>query len=201
MRSPTPRSSRQLAAAVLSTTLVLTTSAAAQDSGAAWWPSGNAPAESGQPAPGQPAFGAVPPPPALPAAQPSAPVEAADQGRKWMVTSPFGNLGWPEVKMPKMQWNPMFGGQESPDASQAAGPNPLSRVKSMTQGVAQRTRAAWNKTVDRFKFRGQPSPRPGSALSNQPGFFARLFGPGEQPSDPQTVPQFLAQKRPGTESR
>lgn len=141
----------------------------------------------------QPAFGAVPPAPGLPQANASPP--AADEGsRGWMVTSPLANVSWPEVKMPKLHWKPGWGGGSGADAAGAPIAGPLDKVRTMTQGAAQRTRSAWNKTVERLKWRGD-------AGGGQPGFFARMFSPSPPEPGPQTVPEFLAQERPGTVRR
>lgn len=167
--------------------------------GQGWWPSKPSDGAVEPASATQPAFGAVPAPPAMPASQPTTPANAAadaplaDGENKWMITSPFANIGWPEIKMPEMNWKPWGGGQPADPKASASGP--LTTVRNMTQSAAQRTRSAWNSTVERFKFTGGAQrPAPGR---DEPGFFARMFG-GAEPEGPQTVPEFLAQERPGS---
>ncbi|MEN1681401.1 MAG: hypothetical protein AAGJ46_17600 [Planctomycetota bacterium] len=175
---------------VASAILILASShAIAQESNSSWLNNAAAPATGDQPA-----FGAVPPAPGLP--QATAPADGEGKGgRGWMVTSPLANVSWPEVKMPKLHWKPGWGGGASPEATPTVGP--LDKVRTMTKGAAQRTRAAWNKTVEKLKWRSEPSP----AGASQPGFFSRMFSPSPQSSGPETVPEFLAQERPGSVRR
>lgn len=171
-------------------TLLLTPSADAQSS--SWWPS----KDNADAAPTQPAYGAVPAMPGLPSSQPTGGEASMEDEKNWMFTSPFANVSWPEIKMPKLKWKP-FGGAADPASPQATSQgSPLSAMRGMSQNVAQRTRTAWNKTVDRLKWNKDTSRQP-----KQPGFFARMFGSEEQNSGPQTVTQFLAQERPGTTTR
>lgn len=165
-----------------------------------WWPS--EPSADGAPAPGvvseaKPAFGEVPAAPRLPAAQPttagaSTAEDEPEVGRDWMITSPLANVAWPEIKMPRLHWKSGWGG----DQGETTGTGPLVRVRSLTQGAARRTRAAWNKTVERLKWRGDEG-RP----AGDQGFFARMLSPAPSDTGPRTVPEAIAQERPSLSRR
>jgi len=133
-----------------------------------------------------------------PISPPTAPVagasEAAPAAEKegWLMTTPFANVSWPEIKMPRIAW------KSAPDAEGQPGffAGQMNKVRTASRGFAQRTKTAWNKTVDKIKITG--GKRSGE---QKPGFFARLFGPDTSQTGPQTVPEFLAQDRPSTKRR
>lgn len=186
--------SRSFALAALMIALALLPSAGLAQESSPWWPGGQAPASPSGAATAAPAAGA--PAVSIPAPQAATPdaAPAAKPDGGWMLTSPLANVSWPEIKMPKLQWNQPQGAE--PNAQQQ-GPGPMARVRQATQNMAQQTRMAWNKTVDRLKFGGRDA---SPTADKQPGFFARLFGP-EPSQGSQTVPEFLAQERPGMTGR
>ncbi|MEM6798426.1 MAG: hypothetical protein AAF589_02840 [Planctomycetota bacterium] len=137
-------------------------------------------------------------PPWAPPAGQAAPAEAAaepeTEGGDWLMTSPMVNVGWPEIKMPKVDWTPGWAKTEPGQPGFLEGQ--MIKLKNAAQGAAQRTRTAWNKTVERMKIGGG-----GDSVPGQPGFFARMFGASPEPQGAQTVQEFLAQERPGTQRR
>ncbi|MEM6331170.1 MAG: hypothetical protein AAF790_13095 [Planctomycetota bacterium] len=151
------------------------------------------------PAAQQPSTQAAPaaPSPATPYPAPGMPAAPEADGDGWLMRSPFFNVGWPEIKMPKLAWKPMWGPSEDGQPGFLA--TRVAKVKGAVAGAAQRTRLAWNKTVDRFKLSGG-QPRAGGSGAGEPGFFARLFTP-EPPRGPLTTTEFLAQERPGAQRR
>ena len=120
--------------------------------------------------------------------------EADSESGNWLLTSPLVNVGWPELKMPKLSWNSMGAPRQEGQPGFLEGQ--VAKIRTAARGAAHRTRSAWNKTVERIKIGGG-----GDQVPGQPGFFARMFGSQQQDRGPQTVPEFLAQKRPGTETR
>lgn len=106
--------------------------------------------------------------------------EAEEEGASsWMLSSPFANVAWPEIKMPKIEFRAPWSSADGEPGWIAQG---VERVRSATRGAAARTRTAWNNTVDRMKFAW-----PGTGAADQaaiaqgdtetkPGFWQRWFG-------------------------
>lgn len=142
-----------------------------------WWPGAN----NSEPTASAPAAA-----PATPSAAP-----ASGEGQGWLMNSPLVNIGWPEIKMPKIQWNTAAtGGSEGPGfiATQT------SKFRTMASNAATKTRASWNTALDKLRWN-----KPATAgTKKEPGFFARLLSPPQQPQGAETVAEFLAQDRPGT---
>lgn len=125
------------------------------------------------------------------AATSDAAASTSGESKGWLMNSPLVNIGWPEIKMPKIQWNPMAtGGAEGPGfiATQTG------KIRTMASNAASKTRASWNNTVDKLRW-NKPAKSGGT---KQPGFFARLMTPPAEPQGAETVTEFLAQDRPGT---
>ena len=184
MRNPMPIQ-RTVLIATLCLSLGVTAPTAAQNA-TPWSPaagSATAPAV-GPAATTTPSMGSAVPPAA----------EAEKEG--WLMTTPFANVSWPEIKMPKIAWKkPAQEGQPGFFAGQ------VDKVKTASRGFAQRTKLAWNKTVDKLKITGRGRAGQNGSGDEEPGFFARMFGPQESQTGPQTVPEFLAQDRPSTKRR
>lgn len=135
--------------------------------------------------------------PAPSQAEAPAPEAATPTAESWTFTNPFGTLKLPKPKMPQFQWRPAF--SPTPETSPGFLDGPVGRIKSATRGAAQRTRTAWNSTVEKLKFGGGQGS--GGQPSSEPGFFARMFGGDPEPEGARTVTEFLAQERPGAERR
>jgi hypothetical protein len=79
-------------------------------------------------------------------------------------------------------------------------PSPLKPLADGAQKVSRSTKAAWNKTVDALT-PGEPTPPPPGSSSRiakrdgQPTFWQRVFGQQEELQQPQTVPEWMSQKR------
>jgi hypothetical protein len=118
--------------------------------------------------------------------------------------------GWMvDLTPPKRSWWPSL-----PKRSEAQPAQPgmlsgaTSGVKSAGQKTAQATRNAWNSTSDFFRWgptkareeqyaRVQQQRQQAAAEQKQPGYLARLFGAKAEPPGARTVPEFIAQERPG----
>jgi hypothetical protein len=125
--------------------------------------------------------------------------------RNWMINSPFGKVSWPRVHMPELPKPqlPKSTLAEKPPADanrntwvekdiEPIKPSPL-------EVVGQRTRAAWDRTVDVFtpgeKSKEEPSAR--VAGRDRPPVWKRMFGAGDPRTveGPQTVTEWMAQER------
>jgi hypothetical protein len=135
------------------------------------------------------------PPGAAQAAEKPADKEAA------MVDSPWFNMGWPKVEMPKMNWKPSWMGSEG---GMTADKNPVSRgldkVADTSKQAAGKVRDAWGAAVEKLSFSGGDKGQAVAANDKQPGFWSKMFGgePDPKPQGSETVQEFLAQERPGT---
>lgn len=129
--------------------------------------------------------------------------ENSQERSPWLLKSPFAKVSWPEIKMPKVEFNPPWG-KDKP-AGDGWLSAPLSKVRSSARGAVDKTRIAWNSTVDRIKipFRGEPaasqdvSPQIASQ-SRELGFWERFLGPKPgNADDPDNVVEMMAQERGG----
>lgn len=122
-----------------------------------------------------------------PALQAEAAEPAAEAGEEkdWMVTSPLGNIGWPELKMPKLEFNPPWRKEQGEEGW-------LSKAQSGAKNAMMRTRTAWNDSIDRMKLAlpGGDNPVEAEApmVASKPddrSFWRRMMGPppAEQPDD------------------
>jgi hypothetical protein len=119
-----------------------------------------------------------------------------------MVDSPWFNMGWPKVEMPKMNWKPSWMGGEG---AMTAEKNPVSRgldkVADTSKQAAGKVRDAWGAAVEKLSFGGGGDKGQAVAANDQqPGFWSKMFGgePAAKPQGSETVQEFLAQERPGT---
>lgn len=134
---------------------------------------------------------AAPPQTAAPTAGLPTATEAEQESGGWLMSSPLVDVGWPKISMPKVNWKP-FGGAEADGPPK---PGPLTRMTQATQGAFQRGRTAWNNTIDKMKVGPFRSSKPAEA-GEEPSFFAKMFGGGEEPQRAETVAEFIGQDRP-----
>jgi hypothetical protein len=143
--------------------------------------------------------------------QPQSPENAADApaNENWMLSSPKRKIGWPQLTKPQMPKTGLFAQKAEPDATRNSWlektpaepkPSPLKPLADGAQKVSRSTKAAWHKTVDAFT-PGEPAPPTPSTSSRiakrdgQPTFWQRVFGQQEELQQPQTVPEWMSQKR------
>lgn len=185
-----------------------------------WWPFGPkkevvTPPRSAEPLPSTtpalpprgPLTTPLPPTPRTPV-PPTAPPAPNDE--KWMLKTSKGKVGWPHLTKPHLPNNP-FAKQEvasEPPRNTWVEPTPEppkpSLFKPITAGahkVAQGTKKAWHKTIDVLT-PGEPEPPAGRGVSSriaqrdaEPSFWQKMFGGKEEVQQPETVPQWMAQKR------
>lgn len=213
---------RALVAVIL---MVSCREAAAAESGSSWWPFGHqADATAAQtPSAGHttlpPAAGVLPPatPPAAglgPVAhEAQMPTTTADDSH-WMLNTPKKKVSWPSLHMPsalssksatpapKTEANKNKWADKSPITPKTS---PMQSVKSGANSVAEGTKSAWHKTVAAVtpgpaaktapKATAKPAPQVASRETSPP-FWKKMFGAKEPAmAQPQTVPQWMAQKR------
>jgi hypothetical protein len=131
----------------------------------------------------------------------------------WMLNTPKKKVSWPKLHMPEM---PKALSSKSTSAKAEASKNrwvekapvtpkasPMQSVKKGANSVAEGTKSAWHKTVAavtpgkaaKKTVTSDPSPRVASR-STSPPFWKKMFGAKEpELQHPQTVPQWMAQKR------
>ncbi len=124
---------------------------------------------------------------------------------KPMVDSPLFQLGWPKMEMPKLSWKPWGNGEKTPTTTTPK-ENPISgaldKVAGASRKAADGVRNAWGSAIRKIpSFGGEQNRSQPIAKSEGPGFWARLFGPQEEPRGSETVSEFLAQERLGTTRR
>ena len=192
----------------------------AAESGSSWWPfGGHADAASAQAAAATqstlpPVTSAVPqattPAPAAgPVAHEVQMPTNADSGTdsKWMVNTPNKKVSWPKVTWPKSLSSKSAAPQgetKNKWVEKAATPttSPMQSVKNGAHSVATTTKSAWNKTVAAVtpsssskKTTVKPDPKL-TARQTSPPFWKKMMGAKEpELQQPQTVPQWMAQKR------
>lgn len=108
------------------------------------------------------------------------------EGDGWMITSPFANVTWPEIKMPKLEFASPWQKDSGEDGWLAA---PVHKVQAGARGAFDRTRMAWNNSIDRMKLAlpggNDPADTADTQLADadeQPGFFSRMLG--RSPAEP-----------------
>jgi hypothetical protein len=109
---------------------------------------------------------------------------------------------WPEITMPKVDFTPPWGNEEEEGGWIAT---PFHRARTATRGAIDRTRSAWNTTVDRMKFAlpgGDDEVPPQVATDDRsPGFWRRMFGDDESAEGPSSVGDLMAKESDSTPSR
>lgn len=123
------------------------------------------------------------------------PPEEEDQS--WFFTSPFANISWPEIKLPQVEWRPMWSGPEGGWLGA-----PLHVARSTARGALHRTRTAWNNTLDRMKFilpggseERNSSTHVASEPRRGPGFWGQLLGRLESGEGHDGVVEMTAHER------
>lgn len=198
---------------------------AAESSGSSWWPWGHKEeAKKSTPAPlgtggstplathqtgaassATPqlggAYSATTPIPGQPQAQ--SPADHVEK-ESWMLNSPKGKVSWPrlsnpfaskqkEAADPRNSWV-----EKTPERPK---PSPMKPITDGAHKVATGTKNAWHKTVDaltpgesKTTTAAKPSPRVAKREVDPP-FWKRMLGAKEEPQQPQTVPEWMAQQR------
>jgi hypothetical protein len=124
-----------------------------------------------------------------------------------MVESSWMNMSWPKFEMPKVNWKGPFAGGEDQPAAEGEGflTAPFRKVTGATQNGIAKTRAKWNSTVDKFRIGGGGEAAAAGSTTpaeEKPSFFAKMFGGGEPETKvPLTTSEFLAQERPGMDTK
>jgi hypothetical protein len=101
--------------------------------------------------------------------------------------SPWGWMKLPKVTMPKISM-PKVAMPKMPA-------DPLAPVKSSAHKVSEGTKKAWEGTKEMFTFGGTKKAADSSSQTAEPSVWSRMFGGAEEPQPPQTVADFMAQKR------
>ena len=134
----------------------------------------------------------------------------------WMLNTPKKKVSWPKLHMPEMPKS--LSSKSAPAAKTEANKNkwadkapvtpktsPMQSVKKGANSVAEGTKSAWHKTVAAVtpgsgakttpKAAAKPAPQVASRETSPP-FWKKMFGAKEPAmQQPQTVPQWMAQKR------
>jgi len=125
------------------------------------------------------------------------PESSRDAGSS-LLESPFFKVGWPKVEMPRFDWKPGFGGGKPTREASGAAENPVSttldKVADGSRRAADRVRDAWGSAIKQLSFTSDATPQ---QQSDEPGFWTRLFR-SEEPKQPRTTTEFIAQDRVGT---
>jgi hypothetical protein len=141
------------------------------------------------------------------------PTTASDDSH-WMLNTPKKKVSWPKLHMPEIPkaLSSKSGAASKTEASKnrwvdkapvTPKASPMQSVKKGANSVAAGTKSAWHKTVAavtpgpsaKKTAKPDPSPRVASRETSPP-FWKKMFGAKEpQLQHPQTVPQWMAQKR------
>lgn len=115
--------------------------------------------------------------------------ESADKedSQGWLMRSRVVDVGWPEIKMPKLRWK-----SDDEAATSEESETAFARMAQATRGAANRGRAAWNGAIDKIKI----GPLRSKESSGEPGFFAKMFGEEVKPQRVDPVAEFVGQDRP-----
>jgi hypothetical protein len=191
----------------------------AAEAGSSWWPFGHhadAPAQASLPSTTAPPpsttttpTGAAPV--AHEAQMPTSPPDA-NSDNHWMLNTPKKKVSWPSLHFPKAlssksapASNPEVNKNKWAEKTPAAPkPSPMQSVKNGAHSVASGTKSAWHKTVaavtpgDKTADKSKQA-APGSHVARRdvsPPFWKKMLGAKEpELQQPQTVPQWMAQKR------
>jgi hypothetical protein len=192
----------------------------AAESGSTWWPFGGQANAAAAPT-GAAIQNTLPPAasafPQTNAATPDAGPVAhevqmptnADTGSNshWMVNTPKKKISWPKLEWPKSLSSkaPAPKGETKNrwvEKAPAPKTSPMQSVKKGAHSVATTTKSAWNKTLAAVtpkssvnKASVRPDPKL-TARQTSPPFWKKMMGAKEpELQQPQTVPQWMAQKR------
>ena len=192
----------------------------AAESGSNWWPfGGHADAASAQaaavtqntlpPAASIAPRTTMPAPATGPVAHEVQMPTNADSGTDshWMVNTPNKRVSWPKMAWPKSLSSKSSAPQGETknrwvEKAPAPKTSPMQSMKNGAHSVATTTKSAWNKTVAAVtpsagskKTTVKPDPKL-TARQTSPPFWKKMIGAKEpERQQPQTVPQWMAQKR------
>ncbi len=183
-----------------------------------WWPFGReaetAPEQSATTAPlaAHPPMGSTAP--STTASAPTGPLghetqmPATEAGSdNWMLSTTKTKVSWPKFQMPELPRpkraapaaKPVKKNMWAEPTPEPPKASPFASVKKGAHRVATGTKSAWRKTVDAVTPGDQSKstpPQPHVAQREEsPSFWQRMFGPKEIEKQPQTMPQWMAQKR------
>jgi hypothetical protein len=134
----------------------------------------------------------------------------------WMVNTPKKKVSWPSLHMPsalssnstpaaKPETTKATKNKWVDKAPVAPKPSPMQSVKNGANSVAEGTKSAWHKTVaavtpgSSAKTTPKAAPKPAPQVASRetsPPLWKKMFGAKEPAmQQPQTVPQWMAQKR------
>ena len=199
---------------VLVTSIILTSShsVVAAETSSKWWPFGDhSDAAAAQPSTANPATApagpiattpVAPGPIAHQAQMPTTPAE----NEHWMLNTHKTKVSWPKLHMPESWTAKSKATKEKKNTWVDKTPEPpkpsmTDSVKKGANSVATSTKSAWNKTVeavtpgDKAKKTAPPSPYVAKRETSPP-FWRKMLGAKEpEMQQPQTVPQWMAQRR------
>ena len=99
--------------------------------------------------------------------------------------SPWSWIKMPQITMPKITMPKMPA-------------DPFAPVKSSARKVSDGTKRMWEGTKELFTFGGASAEQPAERMASradQPSVWQRMFGGGQEPEPPQTVADWMSQKR------
>jgi hypothetical protein len=139
------------------------------------------------------------------------PKEQAKTSDHWMLSSPSGKVSWPHLTMPKLPSSSSSTADTKKPAPKSSWvektptppkPSPMQSVTNEAHKMSNATKDAWHKTVKAVtpssstpeKTKTDNSPRVAKKEMDPP-WYKRMFGAKTELEQPQTVPQWMAQKR------
>lgn len=141
------------------------------------------------------------------------PKEQAKTTDHWMLSSPTSKVSWPKLTMPKLPSTSSSTAEtKKPEPKKNSSwvektptppkPSPMKSVTDEAHKMSQATKNAWHKTVNAVtpgpstpdKSKTDNAPRVAKKEMDPP-WYKRMFGAKTELEQPQTVPQWMAQKR------
>jgi len=129
---------------------------------------------------------------------------------RWMLSSPKGKVSWPHLNKDLSKGGPLFPSkkkEENPARNswvektpEPPKPSPMKPLSDGAHKFSASTKSAWHKTVDALT-PGEPEAKPKATSPRiakrevQPPFWKRMFGASNEPQQPKTVPEWMAQQR------
>lgn len=124
-----------------------------------------------------------------------------EEERPWMITSPFANVSWPELKLPTIDFRPPWRrGDAADDEEEGWAEGPFQRVRQATRDAVARTRTRWNNAIDRMKLTHdeEDSATQLADAEAKPSLWQRWFGSEEPAEGPSSVGDMMAKEADGT---
>jgi hypothetical protein len=129
--------------------------------------------------------------------------------KRWMLKTRKGKVSWPRLAMPGTSQSDELAQKTSPEATRNSWveptpvptkPSPLKPLTDGAQKVSSGTKAAWQKTVDALTPGPATTPTPSNSSriakrAPEPSVWKRMFGAKQELQQPQTVPEWMAQRR------